>query len=640
MFKKDLAVKSDQKLSGKDAKKFIASVSQSLGDDASGLLGKKDLSMRRTGGGVVVTLYCNEAGALFFEADAMLIPSLLALWRAPMLPTLVVPEPVSAFLLKGADLMLPGVCGCEHWRADLKTGDAACVVVRGNPAPLVVGRLLVTGQELVAAMKAVESPQGRCLENLHVFGDALWKYNGRQLPNEGFSVSDSQKTVQALAGAKSADGDGDSDGDGDGGGDGDGNGDGDGDVTANGGAGETRQDGEDDGEPGGSDAADGGGDDDEDGQADKAAMDSLLRRCFLQAAHAVSDKQLPMQINSFYAQHMRPQRPAGTSLDVKRSSWKKLAPFMQALGTEGVCELGGKKGGEPLLVAIGRKHEAYQAHEVWEHTAAADERRQAEAGGPPPVAVALLYRPAPAQQPIFAALGERDPKAFYDARQVDELLDGYIGANGLLQQQQGAGPAAGDAGGGGGKQGGGKKGGGKQGGPPVTLDPLLTDALFKKKGQSQADAEAPLPTQLPLHELRRLFVAALDPWTRLSGGTLDKPALRPGRAPPAATISTAQRRGHAVTLVDGLEQLGLQPQVVARELQAVAGASAAVEEEVGQKGGVRRTVMVQGLWDRSAADLLTSKYGLPASCVENKAAGNKANMKQKQVKAATNVRRA
>ena len=84
----------------------------------------------------------------------------------------------------------------------------------------------------------------------------------------------------------------------------------------------------------------------------------------------------------------------------------------------------------------------------------------------------------------------------------------------------------------------------------------------------------------------------------------------------------------------------LGPQAVAKELQALAGASAAVEEVVGEKtGAVRRTVMVQGLWDRAACELLTKKYGLPAACVENRAAGGKPGMRQKQDKAATNVRR-
>jgi len=160
VFKKDVQIKSDQKLSGKDAKKIIASVQALYGEEASSMLGKKDVSLRRTGGGTVATLYCSEAGPLFFEAEgdaggaggASLLPTLLALWRAPLLPTLLVPAPVSAFLVNHADLMLPGVLGYENWRDGLNAGDVACIAVHGNPAPLALGRLLVSGAAVTASL--------------------------------------------------------------------------------------------------------------------------------------------------------------------------------------------------------------------------------------------------------------------------------------------------------------------------------------------------------------------------------------------------------------------------------------------------------------------------------------------------------
>ena len=101
------------------------------------------------------------------------------------------------------------------------------------------------------------------------------------------------------------------------------------------------------------------------------------------------------------------------------------------------------------------------------------------------------------------------------------------------------------------------------------------------------------------------------------------PALGRRRTPTRESL-----RGRAVLT----DSLGLP--------RSLAGASASVEEEVGQKSGVvRRTVMVQGLWDRAACELITKRHGLPAACVENRASGNKAGMKQKQDKPATNVRR-
>jgi translation initiation factor 2D len=639
VFKKDLQIMADQKLSGKDAKKIIASVQALYGEEASSLLGKKDVSLRRTGGGTVAMLYCSEAGPLFFEAEAdaggardtSLLPTLLALWRAPILPTLLVPAPVSAFLTNNADLMLPGVLGYENWRDGLNAGDVACVAVHGNPAPLALGRLLVNGSVVTSSLSRAEAVQGRCLEVLHVFGDGLWKYAGRPLPNAGFEVSEGRKTVRPLAGAATAGG----------GGRGGGGG-----GRGGGGAADSEEDGEDgeDGECAGNveDAEGEAGEAESEAEAEaeeegeeaaaaaaaveagRKAMDELMRQCFLQAAHRLSDKQLPLPLNTFYSQHMRPCRPAGSSLEVKASSWKKLQPFMQALSLEGLCELraskGASKGAEPALASICRRHADYTAHLPWDDSCgeAGATKAAAAAAGPPPVTVALLYRPSHKQEPLFKAAGLDDAKAFYDAQQATAVLDSYVAANGLLL---------------------GEKGGGAKN-AVLSLDGPLCDALFAPR-KGQPPPPGPLPTQMRLSDARTRFTAALEPFTRLSGGTLEKPKLTTGRAPPAVTISTSQRRGHMVTLLEGLEPLGLQPQVVARELQALAGASAGVEEVVGEKSGVVvRTVMVQGLWDSTASELLTKKYGLPAACVDNRAAAGKKGMRQKQDKAPTNIRRA
>ena len=40
---------------------------------------------------------------------------------------------------------------------------------------------------------------------------------------------------------------------------------------------------------------------------------------------------LPLGLNAFYASKMRPLRPAGTSLEVRASSWKKLSAFAAAM---------------------------------------------------------------------------------------------------------------------------------------------------------------------------------------------------------------------------------------------------------------------------------------------------------------------
>ena len=137
----------------------------------------------------------------------------------------------------------------------------------------------------------------------------------------------------------------------------------------------------------------------------------------------------------------------------------------------------------------------------------------------------------------------------------------------------------------------------------------------------------------------KLWVERLEPWTRVSGGALEKPLLRPGGGGGLAiTISTAQRRGHHVTLVSDLEPFAIDPNALASALQARAGASAVVQEIEGVKQAVmRREVMLQGLWDRAVAEVLAAPpFGVPQRCISNKA---NTKMAQKKEKAATNVRR-
>ncbi|KAJ1619732.1 hypothetical protein T492DRAFT_848343 [Pavlovales sp. CCMP2436] len=293
MFRKPANVKSEQKLSDKDAKKLQADAVRLLGisaEDAGKLLPRKPgLSVQKCGGGLSAVIYTSEGCAVAFECGAgdALVPSLPSLWRMPpgTFPTLFVPEETAPFLVGGSDLMLPGVHGLLLPDAGqpLVPGTVACVAALGNSAPFAVGMLLVGRAELDAQLAAPGGVKGRCLQLLHVFGDTLWLASGAPLPNRGFVVTETGKEVhpcsvegeeEAAAIVGPAFGDA---------------------PAADGGATEAS------GEGGG-----GGGDGALAAAADAAYQDQLLEQCFLQAARSVGDKLLPMALNTFYANHMRP----------------------------------------------------------------------------------------------------------------------------------------------------------------------------------------------------------------------------------------------------------------------------------------------------------------------------------------------
>merc|ERR1712217_944371 len=71
-------------------------------------------------------------------------------------------------------------------------------------------------------------------------------------------------------------------------------------------------------------------------------MDKVCVNAFLECARTYSWRErlkTPIKGTNLYIKHMRPCRPAGTSVDVKDSSFKTLRVFLQFLEAEGLLRL-------------------------------------------------------------------------------------------------------------------------------------------------------------------------------------------------------------------------------------------------------------------------------------------------------------
>jgi translation initiation factor 2D len=136
-------------------------------------------------------LYSIDGITIVFDVGGRnkLLPALPLLWRFPnALPTFVTHGPVSEFVLRGADLMIPGLCGSKIGdlaSTGLKEGDAACVRIAGNPMPFAVGRAAVSAEALATGAKR----KGVALEVVHVYGDLLLPPRLVMAPNSGFGSS-------------------------------------------------------------------------------------------------------------------------------------------------------------------------------------------------------------------------------------------------------------------------------------------------------------------------------------------------------------------------------------------------------------------------------------------------------------------
>jgi PUA domain protein len=82
-----------------------------------------------------------------------------------LLPSLTIDEGAVKYIIKGADVMRPGISKYDEW------GEAGkLVVVREDKK----GRAAAVGRTAVASSEMAEMKKGNCIKNLHHVGDRYW----------------------------------------------------------------------------------------------------------------------------------------------------------------------------------------------------------------------------------------------------------------------------------------------------------------------------------------------------------------------------------------------------------------------------------------------------------------------------------
>jgi PUA domain protein len=82
-----------------------------------------------------------------------------------LLPSLTIDEGAVKYIIKGADVMRPGISAYDEW------GEAGkLVVVRESKK----GRAVAVGKAAVASSEMAELKKGNCVKNLHHAGDRYW----------------------------------------------------------------------------------------------------------------------------------------------------------------------------------------------------------------------------------------------------------------------------------------------------------------------------------------------------------------------------------------------------------------------------------------------------------------------------------
>ncbi|PRQ22386.1 putative SUI1 domain, SWIB/MDM2 domain-containing protein [Rosa chinensis] len=308
-------------------------------------------------------------------------------------------------------------------------------------------------------------------------------------------------------------------------------------------------------------------------------VDMLLEKCLLQALHTtVKDKDLPIPGSTLWSNYVLPCRPSGITLDIKKSSYKKLSKWLQAKCSTGLIRVKEDKYKESVLLSVNRSHPDYSSFKP--------EKRQVEEAvqtGVPSVSesrsvkilkVAVIYKPSVHVNPVFASVGA-DTGELYSASDATDIVFKYVEKENLVKPTDKS---------------------------IVILDVILCDALFKgaiKKGSTY-------PTEIHKRDLGAAFVNRMQAHhivTRGNDSVVRKGGLK------TVQIMTERRQGNKkMTKLSGLETFLVDPEALASELQKKFACSTTVEELPGKKG---QEVLVQGGVIENQAKHLIEQYGIP-----------------------------
>ncbi|CAI5492694.1 unnamed protein product [Closterium sp. Naga37s-1] len=593
MFKKPSDVRGQQRLSGADRKKLRRNIRDKFPGATDEQLDailppKADVAVTRLVNRVLV--YGLDNGLpMLFDCDGRgteIYPTVFALWLVPdLLPSFLLKGgEVSRYVLSGADLMAPGVQVPAEGLPGFRPGEVWSVKVPGNSCPIAVGITMVGSAEAVGA-----GMRGKLLRITHYYRDSLCPIprlpppshsyretaEGSYVPNRGFLPDLVVPDPDAPP------------------------------ASSEGAAPEDSPDDAPDDDLGATGA--GGGE----GEAGRAS--------------------------TLWSNHVLPCRPPGTTVDIKKSSHKKLSKWLHARAVEGLISgREDKHRKEFILSAVNYRHPTLIAftpdktNKPAQTPAAATQDTSPAAPGAPTTTTATttttttssgsgsssssggltveeVFKPTHHVSAIFEAVG-LDPHAYYSPSAAREAALSYISLHSLTKPSD---PSI------------------------VILDAPLCDALYKgaiKKG-------AAYPTECHKRDVGPTIVKRMQAHHRVERA--GKSVVRKGGLVPVQILVERRQGNKKVTRVSGLEAYLVEAEPLAAELQrkfasstSVAGreaylveaeplaaelqrkfaSSTSVTEVPGKKG--QHEVLIQGGVLDELARLLVDVHGIPKSHIE------------------------
>ncbi|KAJ3235051.1 Eukaryotic translation initiation factor 2D [Chytriomyces hyalinus] len=594
MFKKTFDVKSSTKLRGSDQRKLrdeveaMLEASNSGGEDlpdggsVSVLFGEPLTRMSvDVGGPQRIAAYGRGANVVFvrvdpvvesatnsISTDGILLPTVYALSIEPkLLPHVVTHAGVVRRLMQGADLMLPGVL--KPVETPIQKGDAVAIMSNGSPVAVAFAAMDAT--EMVSS-----GMRGKGFVVVHVVGDALFA--------TGDGVIATPNSEAQLDSDEYDDDDDDSD-----------------FVVVEredvGPAAVTRAD----SDPVVLEMETMSLYDSESIvkvenapsiQQSPQEMDRMLEQALLTSIKISlpqDSKAYPMPVTSLYSLHMQLVDP---SLEVKNSTYKKLAKFLKTMEKRGYLKLKERQGGELVLVSVNAAHPEVSAFVVDQRTAKQIQKnaRVTDCGASSSAATNIasaaqdqfiqitdLFKSTASVARMWKDVGIQKDSLFTRA-EVKQAVETYIKAQDLVNKEN---PRL------------------------IKIDAYLADAILSKDEFASVQF-------LARDAILDRICDKMTPMHSISAPG-SNPVLRKGAVKPLSILVEKRQGRKTVTRVSNMESYLIPPEELATRLKVPCAASTTVAPLQGGGGSsgkpLLHEVLVQGNKVHEVCVVLRELYG-------------------------------
>lgn len=144
------------------SKKDVKEINETLEKEFS----VKELLDKKTNAEVIDDRFIKiNRETMFFYLDGKVIPTLKNILKNNFLKKITVDMGAVKFVVKGADIMRPGIVEIEN---GIKQNETISIVDQNNKKPIAVGIALLNSEDMK------NTKEGKVIKNIHYVGDEIW----------------------------------------------------------------------------------------------------------------------------------------------------------------------------------------------------------------------------------------------------------------------------------------------------------------------------------------------------------------------------------------------------------------------------------------------------------------------------------